>query len=421
MRPLPRLGPKVQWTEKQITIEKAVIKAELDQVSDLKGHKQRLRHALQQVKVLEEDDTPVGRLRLYIYIMSALVQHQRQPGLTMTQIDLLVAMAHALLQTQGIRPSVSKLSFLYGELHQARSLIHRRDGEQWLSAWEQQLAEFLSRNAPSGGAGFGALALGNRSLRLGNAAVAFHEFLAAEAAGLEDAQRFHALIGRMRALRLGGYPEHAARFANEIASDAAAPEAMRLEAQWEKLCADVTLTADLAPMTAAVRRGGSHYTGSYIVECYLWCAAAKKKEWVERLPKMRTLARNATIRPRRLGFYFEAALVLEDCYDTDIPLVIRLKKLGDIMARVKGFVNIDKEILVAAVAGRWLARIHSFPLAVLVLKEYEALCLRLSDGRVSDALGVAADLMEADWFRDRSWAELQGTFAPTRPRGGSVA
>jgi hypothetical protein len=392
----------VKWTLRQVELAKASAKTELDVVGAEAGEKARLHHALARIRELEDDVTGPGRLQSLVFVMSALVQHQRRPSLSPAQVDALVQRAFAILQTQRIKPGVSALSFLYGELHQVRSLIYRRDGDSWRSAWEQQTAEAVR---PSGEPpqGFDALALGNRALRKGHAALAFMKFGEALTLPLNEENRQLAQIGRVRSLRLSGRLDEALAASKNALNLPEISARTRLELEWESLTAHAALTGDQLPILTATRRGGPHYLTTYLIDAFLGFAALQNKEALARISKMRTIARHAELAPRQQGLAFDAALVIEECYDTEIPLALRLKRLGDILAEAPKLLSIDKELLLWAAATRWLVRIRSFRLALLALKEYESLSLRLSGGTTPDVLRTAGDLVAAPWYAEGRW------------------
>lgn len=390
-----RVLGKHRWTTAQIEAVKAEIKYELDRIL---VQSRRLSHMLVQIHKLENQDRADARLRCFVYIMSALVQNQRRRCLKRPQLEGLVQRALIILQVQGIVPGGSRHAFLYGELHQVRSLTLRRDGQTWRAAWEQQLGAAFSRGSDAIDLGHQALASGNRSLRLGNATQALAAFARAEAEGLDARGASLASIGRARALRIqGDIPGARRAAAAALATKDLTPEA-HTELMWEAFCLDATTDGALLPMVNATRLGKSHAAPEYVIEAFLWAIAAPSKAFIDRVVKMATLARREDTRPKALGQLLKIALTLEDCYDPAIPFAIRLERLGEVLASAKKVLNVDKELLAWLAAARWLARAHAFALASLCLKEYEQLSLRLSDGRSPDAMGMGADLLTAKWY-----------------------
>ncbi len=389
-------GLAIGWTQKQVDAEKAKIKKELDRAASSPGAPSRLESALTRLTALAEDDTPRGRLRRYIFAMSALVQHERGGGLSSREIDELVTLAYAILQAQGVRPRASRLASLFGDIHLIRSQIFRKQGEPWRAAWEQQVALQLAGEFPSGGLGFQLLAAGNRALRLGHARLALSQFAEGLEGGLPEAAESRCQLARLHAAWLAG---DAQTLATAVAAGAALPLAddVKAEFAWNLLARGAAATGELAPLLSATRRGGTHAEATYVVEACYWGLAVESRSFVERLPRLGSMRRNKTLKPQRLGLWYEAGVVLQDCYDHDVPLTFRLRALSEVIERRQELLTVDKELLLLAAATRWLARSKAASLALLVLSEYRALSQRLSDGAAADALGVLKDLEVRSW------------------------
>src|SRR5262249_668083 len=98
----------------------------------------------------------------------------------------------------------------------------------------------------------------------------------------------------------------------------------------------------------------------------------------------------------------DAALALGDCYDTRIPMAVRLTALGEILAKCDQIFTLERELLVWTASARWLVRNHSFDMAALAVSEYQSLSPRISDGKSLDVLNLIPDLIGADWLRSRA-------------------
>ena len=102
----------VEWTSRLVEDEKAAAKQQLDAVAP-RG-RARLKAAMQQVATLRDDESPLARLRCYLFSMSALVEHERSGGLRPRQVKQLVELAQAILQAERIRPRTSRMAALHG-------------------------------------------------------------------------------------------------------------------------------------------------------------------------------------------------------------------------------------------------------------------------------------------------------------------
>lgn len=390
----------VVWDQSLVEGEKLRIKQELDLVGDpKKDGEKRLKAIFSRLEALESDDSDLGRLRRYIYAMSALVQHERKGGLSERDITHLVTLAYAILKAQGIKPKVSRLASLYADVHLIKSQIFRKAGAPWKAAWEQQVALQISGKATTGGEGFQLLGMANRSLRLGHAPLAIQQFRQAEAAGLPDAYVGRGRLGLAHALWLSGRSDEAAQVAGDALKLPDLGEELTQELHWTALAREAPKTLDLSRMLKETRAGGQYQVATYVIETTLWACALEKRDYLERLPKLANMRRNKTVRPQRQGLWYKCGVALQECYDHDIPLPFRIKTLGAVLEARAQLLTVDKELLLLAAAARFLARAKAFELAALVYSEYRALGRRLTDGGSPDALGVMGD------FDGRAWLE----------------
>ncbi len=206
-----------------------------------------------------------------------------------------------------------------------------------------------------------------------------------------------ARIGRVRCWRL--LQEYATCLHHiEIWSQKDSSERFINELHWERLCVTASCYQDLEPMILAVQRKGSHYQAVYVLESYLWAMSWPQRKWLDRLAKVSTVARNKTLRAKEVGFFLKAALCLEECSDSNIPLIVRIKALGNILKERNQFLAVDREMLFLVASSRWLAKSHSPTLAATVLGEYEGTSFKISRGKSNDSLNVASDLFSRSWY-----------------------
>lgn len=393
------MNRRALWTEKKIDEAKQTVREEIDASEYSKNAESRLAFILDKVTSLTNNDSSESRLYRLIYIISALVHSANNGGLSDIDVDRLVKLAYAVLQAEGIKPGTSLLSFLFGDLHLARSQIYRLRGDPWRSAWEQQISMHLSRPIPAAVESVQQLAAGNRSLRLGNALAAIRNFEEAERLGLAGKNLDLAHIGLIRALRLSGRIDEARARIEEFAHATSLRAPVRKELDWEKIAIQSMNDERYDRMADVTREGRSHYEPTYLIEAYLWFAANKTTSWMDSFRKLKSLARVKELNLKDLGLLYKLAQLIEDSYNSDIPISTRLRDLGDQLARVHEINNIDKEMLIWIAAARWLSRVKAWSLAALVLNEYEALSLRLTEGRNHDVFGIVSDLHEKEWYK----------------------
>jgi len=408
-----------RWHEELILSAKDKIKQQLDQAFAPTNAHPRLRFIQAEIRRLAAVYSPLGQLERFIYVVTALVHHQRYGGLKPRQVRQLIELGSAILQAQGIKPRSSRLSHLHAELHQITSQICRQEGSQWQAAWEQSYSNWLGQGHKGPEPGFAALGMANRALRLGHSRFAIAGFAEAEQLGLAPANFGRARLGRIKSLRLAGSLEQCLALAYLTRLDERLSDAASRELGWEETCANVQTTADLAPLRACVVRGKCHYESTYLIEAFLWSACSSRTNAREGMPKLSYIARDPRLKPQRLGFFYQFALQLERCYLTEMPLTVRIRQLGKLLAETGRLVSVDKELLAWAASARWLARSKSYALASLALNEYEALSLRLSNGTHHDSLGLMADMLARDWYTGKT-ADFAYSAAPATTWGESA-
>lgn len=380
------------WRRADVEREKARVKAELDAVGEAEGPVRRLHAALSAIRRLESETGSKAMLSRFVYSVSALVHHLHHGGLSARQIDALAELGDALLKIQGIKPQSSQLSFLYGDLHLVLSQIYRREGKVWDSTWEQLTSYYLSQRAPTGGLGFQAFTCANQAVRLGHGPLAETELERAWRLGVPAKVKGRVLLERVKTYRLTGKVEEAERIAAAESGACELTEDEARELRWEAICRRVARDQDIRELVTSVRRGGEHHSPPYILEAFLWTRAVGSREWLTRLPKLRSLARHGEMNRRRNGLLYDCAMVLETAYDTEIPADFRLHRVGTLLHRTALLPTIDLELLLWAAIIRWLVRTRASRFASFALAEYRGRSLRLSGGSTRDVLGLLSDL-----------------------------
>lgn len=384
------------WSKRLVTQIKTQVKQEAD-AAGAGSERRRREFILLQIRELSTSTASEDLLRLFVFIVSALIQHaKRGGGLSPTQIKRLADMGADVLRAAGVKPRSSKLSFLHGELHLALSQIHFREGADWNSAWEQQVSAYLSGASPIGGRGFQSLAQAIRHYRLGNFGYAQQLFSQAEQDGLDDESRAFCRLNLGVLFRLKGDTE-TSHLAIAEAITLPMSEDLRKEYDWEQLKAGAMASGDWSALERAVRKGGSHHDYRYILEFFLYTRAVESRHWIGRYQRAIHIARDQTKDPKEHGFVNQCVITLEKCYDFKVPAFQRLKGLGVVLMRRKRLPSIDLELLVLACASRYLARTKALSLAMMPLLEYRALSLRITEGRHDDALGLVDDILARHW------------------------
>lgn len=382
-----RIRPKRhQWTENLIDAIKAQVKADLDHVEKNEGTEQRLLHASKMVQQLEQDTSSEGYLRRFIYIISALLHHERFGGLNPQQIDRLAEIAEATLRVQGIQPERSKLAFLYGELHLALGQIARKMGHHWRAAWEHLVSTHLTKESQPGGMAFQNLVMANRSLRLGMGKLAVEKYVDAEKGHLIPSAREKARLGRIKALRLSSRESEAKELLEETERGLELSVEGALELDWERASLEVQHSGSLDAIFTRVKKNGTHRKAIYVLEEFVRARTYEGDNWIRLSPRLRTILRDKELKVLETGFLYTACFELERIEDRNVPASIGFAKLGSVLDNSWRFLSIDTELFFWVAAVRWLNSNDCANLARLALERYSSMCLALSDGTNKDTL-----------------------------------
>ena len=163
-------------------------------------------------------------------------------------------------------------------------------------------------------------------------------------------------------------------------------------------------------MINATRRGEPLHESVFIIEQVLWGLCMPKREWLTEIVDLAALGRNKMKLVANLGLYFDVVASIQNAYDPSTPLEMRLDSLGSWLRRTPELVSIDKELMVWLAAARCLVRMRAYEQAILCLGQYERLSMTVSSGQTPDGLGLAQDLLHAEWFKTAllpEWSELK--------------
>ena len=350
--------------------------------------------------------------RRFVHVVGLIAWHEREDFLSSSQVNGLFDTASAILRIQGIPEETSKMSFLHGELRLLRSQLRRKEGRSIESIWDALLARSVSGRSPLE-EGRAALAIALRLMRRGETRLAMSAFAEAETQAKDRGTRERACLGRIQLLRLAGKLSESEHYASLLLAEGELSLEASLELEWERICRQTRESGEVLPLVLASSRGGSHRHASYVIESTIWVKVCAAKTVLTRVPKVESIRRSFPDNIRRgapLGRFYEVALRLDRCYDTEIPRMFRLDELGWVLAEATRLPTLDKELLAWAAAARWLSRNKQPKKLEFVLAEYRALSLRVTMGGGDDALGLLSDLIKSHsgggkWFKETTSIE----------------
>lgn len=361
-----------------------------DEVAPLTDLEQRLDFLLKQISANEENN--LDRL---LYIHASLHTHLRSGGLPENQVKELLQLAQALLTLHNIKPKTSSLAFLLGELHALQAQIHLTQGEALLASLEQQLVQHLSGPTPPGGEAFHNLSLAQYVLRLGEAELTI-DYAERALREISDDRRHQAQLLKLRALRLSLQFEAAEEWSAEIQRESTDERWLR-ELAWESLCRDAFKQGSVDPLMQKLNPRHDFYHTSYVLEGFFWARATSSLQWLEHLPKLKSLGQKKQFNFKAYANFHRCATALEKSYDKEIPLTHRLVGIKKTVQMVQSIADIDKVLLVHLSLIRWLLRSQCRDFGRILWSEYSGLSLRLTRGLSQDVLGIAGDLTKKSW------------------------
>ena len=353
------------------------------------------------VEIGQLGDSGQSSLRKFLLIMEFLLQELESNTKSSQEAPQLLAVADALLKLKGIGPDNSRLSFLYNELTIVQGRFLRRQGDRFLGSWAILGVKVNPDRDPVGSAWRNIIVQIQTAQRMGQTQVVLDLVLQAHglATSLEHVQE-------LKHLQLT-----AQRLSNTLSG------ASELTSEWHEMCLLAQTAQDLGPMISAAGRKDSRKDPVQLLEARLWTFAIPTRSWLGRLSSAKSIRAQFGGRLERgspMSVLWETVAALEDFYDDEIPLPLRVKKLGSHLALAAQLPSIEQELLVWAAAGRALYRARQLLVAGSCFTEYRALSLRLSSGASSDVLGLTTDVLE------RSWVAADTSPTLSREKGESL-
>ena len=222
----------------------------------------------------------------------------------------------------------------------ALSQIYRTSGDHFAATWEQQVATRSSKKILQEERPCKSLAKAIRAFRLGQVHRALEEYLAVDDGIVRRNQKSKPGLQSPLLALLGDYDRCIEHIHNWSQEGDATPKYLK-ELAWEEICIHASRDQDLEPMIQAIQRKGTHYQAVYILKPIFGPWPGPKKAISSH--KMTTIARNKNLQAKEFVF-LKGRSLLEECNDSSIPLVIRIKALGNILKESNQFLAIDREL-----------------------------------------------------------------------------
>ncbi|SMF59350.1 hypothetical protein [Pseudobacteriovorax antillogorgiicola] len=407
------------WNIEGIRNAKESISQELLPFLKNEWYKQAVEHCL--CKILPLEGNLHCDLKIVCYIISTLNLISLSKETTSefkTLVGKLEKIAEALLSKNNVKPGRSRLSFLYGELKQGVAAVVKKDGHTWEALWESSLGLFLSRGCAHPILPFQHINFALQTIDRGFPTRVM-ELIDEMSTGLEsESDRSYLELIRIKALRLSGHHGQCEELINaQIKKHGESP---RLLWEWHYTQAILTgESKDLHRFLFGKGKKNIEYLEAYMKYAF-WIKAQPRKSYLKLCPKVSTLKRLLKSETNNVRFkkLFKVLSAIEDAYDTNVPMVKRIDKIGRVMAVIETL-EAEYRILSLAAILRFLNQ-RQKQMASLFHGEYKSHSLKLSEGRDSDVLnlfGSSSDLEVIKPFYDslHSIPEKETTLARANP------
>ena len=330
-----------------------------------------------------------GDLSAFCYILAALdlliesEQARRRFNQSISQLDQL---ADSLLRKNKIRPCKSKLSYLYGEVKWRLAQLMRNQGSGRHALWSSSLGLMLSRGSleplmPEQHLDY-ARHMIDQGLA-GHVIGLLDELLERQVQCVDSGLIEKAVTMKINAMRLSGRLTEAETFIDSL------DEAARNSDQvlWEKYLLRAIKNGDFRDLHRFLFKKRKptllKYPDAYLKYSFFLLAQPSKIEAKNR-PKLTFLRKmlQESLSIPRYREIFKILVLLEDCYDTDIPLMGRVKKVGSFLDQFAG-IEAEYRIVIYAALARFFNQ-RQKQLASVFHSEYQAMSYKMSNGLSGD-------------------------------------
>ena len=372
----------MEWTKTLVT---AKIEKKRSEYAKLQGSgpKAILAAILASVKEASSSDSPSAPLELVVSVHFALSHHSAVGGLKQSQMEKMIKIVQSVLDAYQIRPKSSRIAWLRADLHSLASQGYRRIGQHRLALWQQFLAEYAAGEGDEERNAFRTMMMAARLLRLGFTEQTERSFLQALAENLPLENRPHAHLGIMRCQLWSGRFKDVESSLQSYLPQTTNPGAIS-EFQWVAAVMKFLTTKDLRPILNMVRKGGTHYQGSYLLETVALAHMSNKVNWMAEVPRIEFIKSYPKLSVADQGPWFTVVVTLQSLYDTAQSPMHRIGRLHQAIELSDSLTSIDKTLMVLLAGYRWSKRARLDSVANYLRLEIENLSLRLSNGRTKD-------------------------------------
>jgi hypothetical protein len=367
---------------------KGKIKVELDEIPD---RKTRLAHILETITSANPrfQDSHEA-LNIYIYIIFALVHHERYGGINHRTLGQISNLGTLILRVLNIVPRKSRLSQLYSDFYLIQSQISRNEGNHFRALWEQQMGLTHMGDVEEDLAlDFHELGLGRRTLRLMQVEEAINHF--DKCIALNATYKHFGQVEKLRALRLSRQDTQFHEYVAFLKTERRFMEEFPSELTWNIECMAVSQGKDLLDLILMTKKDARFADPSFYIEAYFWNCSHHSVKYSERFKNIKSIVTTKISGHSQLLFWGKCARQIYDCYKGEFSVLQRLSDLSGILNDMDKLVNLEKVLLLLVASTRWLMRTKQPSLAAVTAQQYRSLSKTISEGRSENVLGLLGE------------------------------
>ncbi len=320
--------------------------------------------------------------------------------------------AKALLDKNNIKAGKSKLSFLHGQLKQSMASILKSDGDTWGALWESSLGLFLSRGSANPILPFQHISFAIQTIDRGFPLRVMGILDEMDRTLSSTYEKDHLKFLKIKALRLSGQHEECEVIIDNLIATQGANDRLL----WEKYFNRAILygeTRELHRFLFGKHRTKNEYSKAYFLYAF-WMRAQPKKIYSKLCPKVASLKRTLkgftnSSKSKKL---LKVLATIEEAYDSNIPIITRVNKIGRIMPIVETL-EAEYRILALASIVRFFNQ-RQKQMASIFHGEYQCQSRKMSEGNNNDIFRLfhnAEDLRSIKPFYDKLHKEPEKEIA----------
>ena len=336
---------------------------------------------------------PIKALRNYFFALEILRADCQLCILRGKELSRIVQLAERSLIYCQIKPTTSRLSYLYAMLYNELAQLNLVQRNSWSSVAANDIANFLGRDSLKKDLGDQAMLQGLQAWQLGNIKMSILAFHHAEQCPYRPEELRMIRLWLIRCYRIQGELAQVDELIMGSRTEFQLDECWTQRFAFEEAIHKAHQDQDFQHLIEHLRSDHQYLSHYDLVRANLWLYASKRRD----LKKFSTTRRINHGDYQSYPYEPVAAQCLaylrtiQQCHDTEIALDRRLATLGKRLDDCKRLCDPELRLLFTAAALRWLYRNKLQAFARLLLDEYEALGRKFSGGRSPDPF----NLMEA--------------------------